>query len=94
MQEQEYLMVSAATEMVRLREEYIVCITFDGNYSHVCVVGGEDFVVAAQLGQIEQLISEQLHSSYGHFIRIGRGADCQHQVPLLHQHFETGAVSD
>lgn len=73
LQEQEYLMVSTTTEMVRLREEYVVCITSDGNYSHICAVGGETFVVASQLGQIEQLIAEQLHSSYGYFIRIGRG---------------------
>lgn len=72
MQEQEYLMVSTATEIVRLREEHVVCITSDGNYSHICAIGGETFIVSFQLGQIEQLISEQLHSSYGYFIRIGR----------------------
>ena len=73
MQEQEYLMISTTTEMVRLREEHVVCITSDGNYSHICVIGGEKFIVALQLGQIERLISEQLRSSYGYFIRIGRG---------------------
>lgn len=73
MQEQEYLMISTSTEMVRLREENVVCITSDGNYSHICVIGGEKFIVASQLGQIERLISEQLRSSYGYFIRIGRG---------------------
>lgn len=72
MQEQEYLMISTATEMVRLREECIVCITSDGNYSHIFAIGGETFIVSSQLGQIEQLIGEQLHSSYGFFIRIGR----------------------
>lgn len=73
MQEQEYLMVSTSTEMVRLREENVVCITADGNYSHICAIGGENFIVASQLGQIERLIGEQLRSSYGYFIRIGRG---------------------
>ena len=73
MQEQEYLMISTATEMVRLLEKNIVCITSDGNYSHICAIGGEKFLVASQLGQIERLISEQLRSSYGYFIRIGRG---------------------
>ena len=72
MQEQEYLMVSTATEMVRLREDHVVCITSDGNYSHICAIGGETFIVSSQLGQIEQLIGEQLHSSYGYFVRIGR----------------------
>ena len=66
-------MISTSTEMVRLREENVVCITSDGNYSHIYVIGGETFVVASQLGQIERLISEQLRSSYGYFIRIGRG---------------------
>ena len=73
MQEQEYLMISTTTEMVRLREENVVCITADGNYSHICAIGGENFIVASQLGQIERLIGEQLRSSYGYFIRIGRG---------------------
>ena len=73
MQELEYLMISTSTEMVRLREETVVCITADGNYSHICAIGGEKFIVASQLGQIERMISEQLRSSYGYFIRIGRG---------------------
>lgn len=73
MQKQEYLMISTSTEMVRLREDNVVCITSDGNYSHICAIGGEKFIVASQLGQIERLISEQLPSSYGYFIRIGRG---------------------
>ena len=73
MQEQEYLRISTATEMVRLLEKNIVCIISDGNYSHICAIGGERFIVASQLGQIEKLISEQLRSSYGYFIRIGRG---------------------
>ena len=73
MQEQEYLMISTSTEMVRLCEKNVVCITSDGNYSHICAIGGESFIVSSQLGQIERLISEQLRSSYGYFIRIGRG---------------------
>lgn len=73
MQEQEYLILSTVTETVLLREEQIVCITADGNYSHICAVGGETFIVSSQLGQIEQSIGEQLQSSYGYFIRIGRG---------------------
>ena len=73
MQEQEYLVISTATEMVRLQEQSVVFITSDGNYSHICAIGGETFIVSSQLGQIEQLIGQQLHSSYGYFIRIGRG---------------------
>lgn len=69
----EYLMVSTTAEIVLLREEQIVCITSDANYSHICVIGGESFIVSSQLGQVEQLIGNQLPSSYGHFIRIGRG---------------------
>ena len=51
----------------------MVCITSDGNYSHINAIVGETFMVSAQLGQIEQLIAEQLRSSYGYFVRIGRG---------------------
>ena len=38
MQETEYLVISTATEMVRLREESVVCITSDGNYSHISAI--------------------------------------------------------
>lgn len=73
MQETEYLVISTATEMVRLQEENVVCITSDGNYSHINAIGGESFIVSSQLGQVEQLIGVQLPSAYGHFVRIGRG---------------------
>lgn len=73
MQQQEYIVITTTTEMIRLREESVVCITSDGNYSHIWAIGGENFMVPSQLGQIEQLIGNQLRSSYGYFIRIGRG---------------------
>ena len=73
MQEREHLIISTNTEMVRLREDAVVCITSDGNYSHISVVGGEKFMVPVQLGQMEQMIGDQLPSSYGLFVRIGRG---------------------
>ena len=73
MQENEHLLISTSTEMVRLREESVVCITSDGNYSHISAIGGESFIVSLQLGQVEHLIGVQLPSSYGHFVRIGRG---------------------
>jgi hypothetical protein len=73
MQETEYLVISTATEMVRLQENQVVCITSDGNYSHISAIGGETFLVSSQLGQVEQLIGTQLPSAYGQFVRIGRG---------------------
>jgi DNA-binding LytR/AlgR family response regulator len=73
MQKTEYLVISTATEMVRLQEENVVFITSDGNYSHINAIGGESFIVSSQLGQVEQLIGNQLPSAYGHFVRIGRG---------------------
>ena len=73
MQENEYLIISTSTEIIRLREDNIVCITSDGNYSHINTVGGECFIVTSQLGQVEMLIGTQLPSSYGRFVRIGRG---------------------
>ena len=91
MKETEWLMLSTSTEMVRLREESIVCITSDGNYSHICAIGGDTFIVSSQLGQIEQLIGEQLHSSYG-FCAYRSWVDYQHAVSLLYQHLEAQIV--
>ncbi len=72
MQEPKYLLISTPLEMVRIQEESILYIDSEGNYSNIYVVGGEKFFVSYQLGQIEEMIDQQLCSSLKTLVRIGR----------------------
>ena len=44
----------------------------DGNYSNVVTLDGEKRLVSLQLGQIEDLIGDQLGDHGGNFLRLGR----------------------
>ena len=66
------LIISNSIELIRLYAEDIVCIEADGNYSTFFLVGGEKRLVLFQLGQLEQMIGEQLAEEAKAFIRIGR----------------------
>ena len=51
----------------------VVSIEADGNYSVLHVVGDEKRTVLFQLGQLEQMLGEQLGSEASVFVRVGRG---------------------
>ena len=59
--------------MLRLPPERLVYISADGNYSNVHTLDGRTQLVSYQLGQLEDLIGEQLGDDGSHFIRLGRG---------------------
>lgn len=48
-------------------------ISSDGNYSHVVTQDGKERLVSLQLGQIEDIIGDQLGDTGGNFLRLGRG---------------------
>lgn len=68
------LIISNTTELLRVPAQDVMCIKADGNYSTIVLNDGEECVVGFQLGQLEQLVDEQLGESAGEFVRIGRGA--------------------
>ena len=67
------LLISKGTELVRVLLCNLVFIQASANYSEVVTVNGKRTLVSFQLGQIEDLIEEQLGEDRGDFLRIGRG---------------------
>lgn len=68
-----HLVISKGTELLRIPAERLVYIEADGNYSHVVAQDGRKAMVSFQLGQIEDLIDNQLGEDGSRFSRVGRG---------------------
>lgn len=67
-----FLIISTASDLVRIASERIVYISSDGNYSTLVQTDGEMRMLSYQLGQIEKIISSQLGTEGNIFIRIGK----------------------
>jgi len=67
------LVISKGTELLRVPTENLVYIKADGNYCHVHTRFGKEQMVSFQLGQIEDMIEDQLGKDGINFIRLGRG---------------------
>ena len=68
-----YLIISTATDLVRIAPDKIVFISSDGNYCNLVQVDNETRLLTFQLGQIENIIHDQLGTEGLMFVRIGRG---------------------
>ena len=68
-----FITISKGTEFLRIPADHLVYISADGNYSNVVTRDGKSALVSYQLGQVEDLIADQLGDSGGQFIRLGRG---------------------
>ena len=68
-----YLVISTATDLVRIAPDKIVYISSDGNYCNLVQADNESRLLTFQLGQIENMILDQFGSNDNLFIRIGRG---------------------
>lgn len=66
------ILVRTSVELSRILTDKIVYVHSDGNYSTFVIANGEERTVTLQLGEIEELMSEQLESNGNNFIRIGR----------------------
>ena len=67
------VVISKGTELVRVPSAQLVYISADGNYSNIVTQDNRTRMVSFQLGQLEDLIGEQLGDSGNNFIRLGRG---------------------
>lgn len=67
-----YIVISKGTEFLRVPSDRLMYVSSDGNYSNVVTLDGEKRLVALQLGQIEDLIGDQLGDHGGNFVRLGR----------------------
>lgn len=68
-----FITISKGTEFLRIPADHLVFISADGNYSNVVTRDGKSALVSFQLGQVEDLIADQLGNGGGQFIRLGRG---------------------
>ena len=64
--------ISTKTELLRFPSDRLLFISAEGNYSMIHLEDGSSYLVAYQLGQLEDMITDQLGESGMHFLRIGR----------------------
>lgn len=67
-----HLIISTSGELLRVSSRQVIYITSDGNYSNMLLSGGEMRMVTFQLGQMEQMIKDQLQEDGKQFVRIGK----------------------
>ena len=67
------IIISKGTELLRIPADRLVYISADGNYSDVVTQDNRKTMASLQLGQIEDLIGDQLGESDNNFVRLGRG---------------------
>ncbi len=67
------IVISKGTELLRIPSHRLVYISADGNYSEVVTQDNRKRIVSYQLGQIEDMIGDQLGDEGSNFIRLGRG---------------------
>jgi DNA-binding LytR/AlgR family response regulator len=67
------IVISRGTELLRVPSVRLVYISADGNYSNIVTQDNRSMMVSYQLGQIEDMIGNQLGESGNNFIRLGRG---------------------
>lgn len=66
------LTIANDKEFYQFRSDKIIYVTSDGNYSTIHMGDQDARLVTLQLGQIENLLGEQLGPEKEKFIRIGR----------------------
>ena len=67
------IVISKGTELLRIPASRLVYIAADGNYSEVVTQDNHKSIVSFQLGQLEDLIGDQLGDDGSNFLRLGRG---------------------
>jgi len=66
------IVISKGTELLRIPAHRLVYISADGNYSNVVTQDNRARIVSFQLGQLEDLIGDQLGDEGYNFVRLGR----------------------
>lgn len=67
------IVISKGTELLRVPAARLVYVSAEGNYSDVVTQDNRRRIVSFQLGQIEDMIGDQLGDEGSNFIRLGRG---------------------
>ena len=66
------IIISKGTELVRVPADCLMYVSSDGNYSNLVTSDGRSRIVTFQLGQIEDVINDQLGDDGMIFFRLGR----------------------
>lgn len=66
------LVISNATDLLRVDPADVVAVKAEGNYSYVVLADGDERLVAFQLGHVADMITRQLGAAAQAFIRVGR----------------------
>ena len=67
-----FIVISTSTELLRIPSDRLMYISSEGNYSKVFTQDGHYHLVAYQLGQLEDIIGDQLGEDETPFVRIGK----------------------
>lgn len=85
----QHLVISKGTELHRFPLDALICVSAEGNYSLFLTLDGRETLICMQLGQVEELMDEQLGTSGDRYIRIGRGSiinlDYLHHIDISKQ---------
>ena len=66
------IIISKGTELVRVPADCLMYVSSDGNYANLVTSDGRSRIVTFQLGQIEDVINDQLGDDGMIFLRLGR----------------------
>ena len=64
--------ISTKTELIRFPSDRLMFISAEANYSMIHLEDGFSYLVAYQIGQLEDMITDQLGEARMHFLRIER----------------------
>lgn len=67
-----YIIISKGTELLRIPADSLMFVASDGNYSNIVTEDGRKKLVTLQLGQIEDILQDQLTDADSNFLRLGR----------------------
>lgn len=67
-----HIIISKGTELLRIPAGCLMFVSSDGNYSNVTTIDGRTKLISLQLGQVEDMLQEQLSDADSNFIRLGR----------------------
>lgn len=67
-----FLTINNAKELYRLPTDKIVCIKGNGDYSVIMMADAKSYTVTLQLGQLEEMLGNQLPSNNRDMVRIGK----------------------
>lgn len=67
-----FIIISKGTELLRISADCLMFVSSDGNYSNITTEDGRTKLVTLQLGQIEDILQDQLSDADSNFLRLGR----------------------